>query len=44
MVRNILFLSIAYLTGIQGFLICAPYLVLFGGSVHIIRARRRQRA
>ena len=40
--RQMIFLTIAYLIGIQGFIICAPYLVLFTGGVHLIRVRARR--
>jgi hypothetical protein len=36
-----LFLAMAYLAGIHGFALFAPYLVLFAAAVHVIRTRQR---
>lgn len=38
--RRTFFLAMAYVAGVQGFVIFAPYLVTFAAVAHVVRLRQ----
>jgi hypothetical protein len=40
--RTALFVPLAFVAGVHGFALFAPYLALFLAAVHVLRLRRRQ--